>query len=241
MYEKLLNRRSERNYTGEAIDETTINEIKNVINSSPTSINAHGFSAIVITDQKVKDEMSKLNWGQPHLSSAGAIILFLGDMNRLKLSLGSDFETISPEMKEEFIMVSAVDATIASGLVTAYAVDKGLGTCYLGGPRTYPEQLKTLLNLNDDVFPVVGLTIGKIAGQNDIRPKLNKVYEEKYDVNQVNVEVHEYDKVMNLDYKKRDELSGNDWSQNTRATYVNFDKYEGYKAISKIYKNIKGE
>lgn len=241
MLEKLLNRRSERFYNKSTLSEKTINEITEVINSSPTSINAHGFSAIIITDQEKLDKLSELNWNQPHIKEASAFVLFVGDLYRTKSALGQeDYSNLSEEMKGELINVAIVDATIASGLVTSYLLDNNLGSCFIGGVRTYPKQLQEMLNLDENVFPVVGLTIGTVSQQNEIRPKLNKTFVEKYDTKLADEEITSYDEKMELDYKKRDETIVNNWSMNTRNQYNMFDKYAMYKdfkgIISKIVK-----
>lgn len=237
LYNKILNRRSERFYTDQKLDQQTKEEIVNVINSSATSINAHGFSAIMIENQETLNELSKLNWNQPHIAKAAAMIVFVTDINRTKLALSEEsFKDLSEEMRQELIMVGAVDATISATTLTTYLLDKGIGSCFLGGVRTYPKQLQSLLNLDENTIPVVGLSIGYIEKQNECRPKLNKVFVEKYDQTQLIEEVKRYDEVMLADYEKRDQVIN--WSQNTKNTYVNFDKMAGYVDIDNLYKKI---
>lgn len=137
---------------------------------------------------------------------AAAMIVFVTDLNRSKAALGEDgFENLSAEMKQELLMVGAVDATIAATTATAYLLDKNIGSCFIGGVRTYPKQLQKLLNLDENIVPVVGLTLGYVEKQNDTRPKLNKVFIEKYDKTKMLEEVKTYDEIMLKDYEKRDQ------------------------------------
>jgi len=61
MIEKLLERTSVRYYTEQKIENEKITLLKKVINNSPTSMNCQAFSAIFITDQKVKERIGELN------------------------------------------------------------------------------------------------------------------------------------------------------------------------------------
>ena len=66
-----LSRRSCRNFDNtKPIPQEYIDELKTVINLSPTSTNSQGFSAIFVTDKKVKELIKSINFNQPHILDA---------------------------------------------------------------------------------------------------------------------------------------------------------------------------
>ncbi|MDE7433692.1 MAG: nitroreductase family protein [Mycoplasmoidaceae bacterium] len=61
MIKDQLNRTSVRDYSDKKIEKEKIETIKKVINAAPTAKNFQCFSAIFITDQKVKEKLSAIN------------------------------------------------------------------------------------------------------------------------------------------------------------------------------------
>ena len=96
-----------------------------------------------------------------------------------------------------------------------------------------------MLNLPKFSFPIVGLTIGYENEKVGIKPKVNKVYDNKYDLSLVKKEVDEYDIVMENYFRNRDKNSKMDdtYSKTTAKTYDIFPKY--YKDLIKILKDQK--
>ncbi|MDE6477263.1 MAG: nitroreductase family protein, partial [Mycoplasmoidaceae bacterium] len=80
------------------------------------------------------------------------------------------------------------------------ANELGLGCCYLGGIRFEANKINKLLGLSGSITPVVGMCVGYPAKINPIRPKINKIYDEKYSLTKVKQEMNEYDKVMKKYY-----------------------------------------
>ncbi len=228
-----LNRRSERGLNiKKPISPEDIQTLKDVINAAPSSINGQGASAIFIQDREMIEKYSTYNFNQPHVKRAQLIILFVGDMNRVKyaheLQGNKDWELNENNFKELFT-VGTVDATIKSQAVVDAALALNLGTCYLGGARIVSDKLIKDLNLPDFVFPIIGLSVGHIDEQEEIKPKLNSVFMEKYDNELMKQEVIDYDKVMKKYYDKR---TGNkkdtNWSSETVKTY-------GYSFSGEMY------
>jgi nitroreductase len=61
MIEKLLNRNSVRKFTEQEIEVNKINNLKEVINASPTTMNLQSFSAIFVTDKTTREALMGLN------------------------------------------------------------------------------------------------------------------------------------------------------------------------------------
>ena len=243
MLNKILNRRSERSYKNEQLDQNTINNIKDVINSAPTSINGNTTSAIFITDPELKKEISDLNWGQKHIVDAPLMIMFCADLYRTNISLEKNdmsFNELSEEYKFEAYDAALGDSFIAATMVQSYILDENLGACYIGGVRQFVPTLQQRLNLPDNVIPVVGLLVGHIDKQEDVKPKINKVFEEKYDIEQLNNDVNDYDEVMKEYYAKRSNNNKGEmtWTKASAITYKKMDSmYDSYiKSVNKVIK-----
>ena len=67
MIDLMLKRTSVRNFKDKKLDIKTIEQLKQVVNASPTWKNYQDFSAIFITDQNTKNRLSVYNLNQNHL------------------------------------------------------------------------------------------------------------------------------------------------------------------------------
>jgi len=106
-------------------------------------------------------------------------------------------------------LIATIDATIAATMCANAAIDLGLGTCFIGGVRMFPNEIKQMLNLENMCVPVLALTIGYESKKVAFRPKVNKVYEEKYDLEQVINELSNYDQTMHEYYENYFNLDTN--------------------------------
>lgn len=195
MIDKILNRTSCRNYLDKKISKDIVDQLKQIVNSSPTAINSHQFSAIFITDKKTKEELTKFNFNQPHVNQAPLIVLFFADLNRV---------SSNKEIEHGFTRYvdASIDAIIACSLLMVGANEMGLGTCILGGFRKWPKEVNTLLNINGKCVPTIGLSIGYSSKLGTKIPRINKCYDGKYDIDKVVEEVNKYDETIKLFYKK---------------------------------------
>ncbi len=239
--EKQLLRKSERGLDPKRdIPLEIIKKFKDIISASPTSINAQNASAIFIQNKKMIAKIADWNWNQTHICNAPLIILFLGDMQRIKYAFEKngmpDWE-LDDSNFSELLLVGAVDATIKSQAIVDAALSLDLGSCYIGGIRTFSDKLIQELNLPEFVIPIVALTVGYIQEEEGIKPKLNVVFDEKYDMHQMKNEVDKYDNVMNKYYKTRTINSKDiNWSQNTSFSYRAFFNKNYYAAQDKLIK-----
>ena len=202
MIENLLRRTSVRSFKNEKLCEETINKLKQVVNASPTWKNYQDFSAIFITDQKTKDALSEYNLKQQHIKSAPLIVLFNADLNFInEIIKKQNLENITIDKLHNYL-ISFTDAIISATQLVDAAISLGLGTCYLGLVRLNADKVIQLLNIKGKCIPTIAIAIGKIAKPAIQIPKHNKVYDEKYDINQVRPELDKYDKIMKDYYQK---------------------------------------
>jgi nitroreductase len=79
MINTMLERTSCRSYAKRKIEVAKINKLKQIVNASPSAINAQPFSAIFITNEKTKQELLKFNFNQSHVVQAPLIVIFCAD------------------------------------------------------------------------------------------------------------------------------------------------------------------
>lgn len=194
MIDKLLERTSCRNFLDKPLSSEIINKLKQVINSSPTAINAQPFSAIFITNKNTKNELVKYNFNQLHISQAPLIVIFFSDFNRITNNLTNEYAFTK-------YTDSVIDATIACSLLMIAANDLDLGTCILGGFRKWPKEVNNLLNATGKCVPTIGLALGYPSKQGMKVPKINKCYDEQYNLKKIMDEVCTYDETIKSFYK----------------------------------------
>lgn len=221
MIEKMLERTSCRSFIDKKIEKNKIDTLKKVINSVPTSVNAQSFSAIFITDQKIKDDISKINWNQKHVSQAPLIIVFVADLNRTEISLKKENFDANCLDKLEFYTISVVDATIASAIAGSACLELGLSFCYLGGIRSEIDQACKILDIKNKAFPILALAIGYENKKNPIRPKINKIYDNTYNYEIISKELESYNEIMKKYYKDNFDLETN-FTKTTAKTVTKF-------------------
>lgn len=211
--DNILKRRSERNYKNIPIEQEKIDYLIKVINSSPTSTNSQDFSAIIVSDKELRQKITLGYETQKHIVEAPLFIIFCADINRIKYVSEKENKKIYTNNTNNFL-IAAGDAFIAASFAHNAAIQMGLGACYIGTVRASLETIKNSLNLEGNIVPIVGLTVGYIETQNEIKPKINHVYNDKYNINQLRQEVDVYDKDMLKYYDSRNSNSKyNTWSQ----------------------------
>ncbi len=237
MIDKQLQRRSERDLKSQPLSKEIINKLKEVANSSASSINGQAASLVFITDQQLKDNISKWNWNQEHIKKAPLFILFLVDFQRLHYAFKKnnvDLDLDNDTTFDELLKVGLVDATIKAQAIVDAALDMDLGTCYIGGVRTYQDKIIKEMNLPEQVIPVLGLTIGYINSQEEVKPKMDTTFDNQYSTKEMNISVDVFDKEMANYYNARDDKKkGHTWSSNTATTYKTFFDVRDFYKIQK--------
>ena len=203
MIDKILSRSSCRSYKTKKVEETKIKKLKQVINSSPTSVNANQFSAIFVTDEKTKKELAELNFGQLHVTQAPLIVVFVADYNRVMYCLKqNNIDAIEKTNNIQSLLIGTTDAVIAASYCSVAALELGLSTCFLGGIRRNIKQVCKILKLKGKSMPIIGLTVGYEDKITSVKPRINKVYDQEYDIKQVQDELITYEQVYKAYTKK---------------------------------------
>jgi len=204
MKEKFINRTSIRDFDPEhKLTDDEIKTIKEVINNSPTSTNGQQFSAIIITDEKIKKIISKHNWNQQHILDSSAFIVFLADRTRSLEIIKENQLSGSKDMLMHEYMRSTIDATIAATYTHDALMTMGYGVVFVGGVTAFANVIKEELNLPDSVFPIVGLSFGKTIKENPKKMKMDKVFINRYNKEQTIKNLNKYEKESATHFQSR--------------------------------------
>lgn len=162
MLDTIYNRKSVRRYTDEPISEEIIQKILEAGMSGPSATNARPWSFVVVTDEKLLNDMADANmkYAEP-LRKAKLAILVCGDLERSCM----DFWVI--------------DCSIAAQNMTLAAEKLGLGSVWLG---VWPveERVKNqnqLFHLPDNTVAHSILVFGYPNDEVSVK-KTKKIWEE---------------------------------------------------------------
>ena len=139
---------------------------------APSWMNGQMYSIIVIQDKKIREEMIRMNPGNPHILNSSVFLLFLADLKRT--------EQVAKENQASYqigdglnpLLIATTDASLALENALIAAESLGLGAVPVGSVRSHVDELKELLHLPDYVLPIAGLTIGKPTVEMKIKPRL---------------------------------------------------------------------
>ncbi|MBZ4212687.1 nitroreductase family protein [Mycoplasma sp. U97] len=198
--DKVKNRKSIRNFIkNKVIDAKDKQDILAVINNAPASNNYFVSSAIVVEDIKLLEQLGKL-LHQKHVADSSLFIVFLADYNRIKIV--NEIENNKDKNNSLNLAITAFgDAFIQSAMAQDAAINNNLGTCYIGGVRQYIEEIRQILNIKGKALPIIGLAIGYPENSfGRVKPKIQRVFKNKYDIESVNSSITPYNKTLSQYY-----------------------------------------
>ena len=181
--EVIKERRSVRKYDSTyKISQEEINDMLKEATQAPSSSNLQPWRFIVIQDQEVKKELRAVANNQEQVETASAVIAVLGDkemyknvekvyrsaydagfmdetnMNRLIEGTNKTYPFASEEVLKN---IASFDAGLVSMQLMLIAKDRGYDTVPMGGFDK--EKFAKMFNLEDRLFPIVLISVGKAA------------------------------------------------------------------------------
>ena len=171
--EQLVSRRTIRHFTNEPIDETTRLWLERAAQQAPTSEYRNSWSAVRVTDRALAKKLAEIG-GQPYIADAALLYVFVADQNRNeKIALGMGDAPEKIELNSPYALLQGVtDAVLAVSAMMTAADSLGLGCVALGSILNDVPELIRILNLQERVYPVLGLGIGHIAKAPAVKPRM---------------------------------------------------------------------
>lgn len=216
--EVLLNHRSIRQFTNEAISD----EQREAIIASAQATSSSSFlqctSIIRITDKSMRAQLVELTGGQAHVAQAAEFWVFCADFHR-HLEICPDAQLGLAEQ----LLLGVVDTSLMAQNALTAAESLGLGGVYIGGLRNNIQQVTDLLGLPKHVLPLFGLCLGWPASRPDLKPRLPAsllVHENHYQPLD-KAELDRYDELLAQYYLSRSTNARRDtWSDHIRRTLI---------------------
>ncbi|MFV0576961.1 MAG: oxygen-insensitive NADPH nitroreductase [Vibrio sp.] len=165
--ETMLNHRSIRAFTDEAITSEQLDAILSAGISASSSSFLQTTSIIRVTDPAKRAALVEYSGGQKYVETAAEFLVFCIDYQR-------HFQ-ISPNVKPEFTeltLIGAVDAGIMAQNTLLAAESLGLGGVYIGGLRNNPKEVDELLGLPKYTAVLFGMCLGHPAQDPQVKPRL---------------------------------------------------------------------
>jgi nitroreductase len=157
--QSLFNRKSVRRYEDRQVSPEEKNIILQAALQAPTAGNQNLYTILDITDQAVKRELSVYCDNQPFIAHAPMALVFLADCRRWFDSYkfaGIDSRPPGPGD----LLLSVADAVIAAQNTVVAAESLGIGSCYIGDILEREEDIRSLLKLDEYVFPAAFIVYG---------------------------------------------------------------------------------
>jgi len=174
--------RSIRKYKPDPIPDDLLQNILEAGIRASSSGNMQTYSIIVTRDKSLREQLHKAHFEQDMVLEAPLLLTFCADFHRMRHWLRI---SNAPDNFDNFMsfMIAAIDAVLVSQNVALAAESVGLGICYLGSTFSNCDQVGKILDLPENVVPVVGFTLGYPAEQPELRDRLpldGLVHHDKY-------------------------------------------------------------
>ena len=159
LIETIHRHRSIRKYKSDPIPDDLLTRILEAGIRASSSGNMQTYSIIVARDSVLREQLNKAHFEQNMVLEAPILLTFCADFHRMRQWLRISH---APDNFDNFMsfMIAAIDAILVSQNVALAAESEGLGICYLGSTFSNCDQIGRILELPDNVVPVVGFTIG---------------------------------------------------------------------------------
>ncbi|MDD4877758.1 MAG: nitroreductase family protein [Candidatus Nanoarchaeia archaeon] len=129
----IQNRRSVRKYKEQEVPNELVCEILEMARLAPSAYNAQNWRFIIITEKNKKKEISEACFSQHWISEAPMLIVVCNFHKRLR-----DMH------KDKGMLFSTQNCAIISSYIQLLAVERGLGTCWVGAFN--PEELNRIIH-----------------------------------------------------------------------------------------------
>lgn len=143
----IFNRASVRRYTSEPVSKEVLRNILEAGSRAPSAMNAQPWHFIIVTEQKLKDQLSKRRW-TGFVKDAAFVVVGCG---------------------EKKSCWSIVDVAIALQNMVIAAEAQGLGSCWIGD--FVQTALKEMLGIPDNLYVIALVSFGYPAEKPALRNK----------------------------------------------------------------------
>ncbi|MEM4205155.1 MAG: nitroreductase family protein [Candidatus Anstonellales archaeon] len=189
----IRHRYAAKEFNSEKVDDNQINYILESIRLAPSSYNLQPWSIIVVSDQKIKEQLYEYSYRQRQIITASDIFVFLTDLNidrvlnelkAARLDYGDNPNRVdqyisklraelSTKSREQLRSYLEHQTYIALGFAMLAAESLGIASCPMGGfeERGY----RAVLGIEEDYAITVLLAIGYVTDRRDKKIRKQRV------------------------------------------------------------------
>ncbi len=157
----IYSRKSIRNFTGEPVQKSDLEEIVRAGMAAPTAANRQPWSFVIVTERKKLDELASHLPYAKMLSKAGAAIIVCASPQKA-LNESTEFAVIDSSLAGENILL-AIEALGLGGVWTA---------AYPASERM--AAVREVLNIPKDIIPLNVIPVGHPTGEDKPKNKFKK-------------------------------------------------------------------
>ncbi|WP_324741642.1 nitroreductase family protein [Tsuneonella sp. CC-YZS046] len=214
----LQGHRSDRDFTGEPIDEAQLAAIVEAGHRTPSHRNGQQITLVVVRDLETRRRIFDVTAGpQPQILTAPVFILVAVDFHKTALAVRYAGAEQKVHESLEGYTVGAVDAGITLATLSVAARSFGLGAVAIGAIRHDPQPIIDILGLPPLTYPIVGICIGAIGKQANLKPRLpieTYRHDERYDPDRLTPDIiRAFDEEMLAYWEAIGRPDGQTWTQ----------------------------
>ena len=155
----IISRASVRKFSKKNISKELLTLLLTAAQSAPSKSNLQQYSILVIQNQSLKNEISKLIGDTKWALTAPVFLLFLADIRRnIKITNHKGYNHKNNNV--DTFMNGVIDSALSMQSMISASESIGLGICPISMIRNIIEEVKSLCKLPKGVFPIAGLALG---------------------------------------------------------------------------------
>ena len=155
----IISRASVRKFSKKHISKELLTLLLTAAQSAPSKSNLQQYSIMVIQNQSLKNEISKLIGDTKWALTAPVFLLFLADIRRnIKITNHKGYNHKNNNV--DTFMNGVIDSALSMQSMISASESIGLGICPISMIRNIIEEVKNLCKLPKGVFPIAGLALG---------------------------------------------------------------------------------
>ena len=155
----IISRASVRKFSKKNISKELLTLLLTAAQSAPSKSNLQQYSIMIIQNQSLKNEISKLIGDTKWALTAPVFLLFLADIRRnIKITNHKGYNHKNNNV--DTFMNGVIDSALSMQSMISASESIGLGICPISMIRNIIEEVKNLCKLPKGVFPIAGLALG---------------------------------------------------------------------------------
>lgn len=179
----MLGHRSCRRYRDEPVDDAVLDLLLAAAFSTPSKSDLQQCSVVVVDDPTRRSAIAALIPSMPWIEEAARFLIFCADSRRIRrVAEGHGVPFANDHL--DAVLNAAADAAMHLSSFIWAAESIGLGTCPISVVRNHIDEVASIIELPDHVFPLAGMCVGWPEQLRRLSPRLPPsvtIHRDRYD------------------------------------------------------------